>query len=182
MLNLLELLTRFFRHLCASFRGINFSLDILSPEGVLFCGQCKEFSPGLLLQYHRVYILTQALVSTTTRGTEWGCTKETGMATWKAVGRSIVEHGAPVFTPSASETSIARLHTVQNGNWLPQDGLLIPSAPGMQHSSYTPPHASTLSCPGSSQPRLRQPRVQADSQDQSTSTQKEEGNTDTAAT
>lgn len=47
-------------------------------------------------------------------GTSWGQQKETLEISYKAIGRSIINYAAPVWTPNLSETNYKRLQTVQN--------------------------------------------------------------------
>jgi hypothetical protein len=48
-------------------------------------------------------------------GTSWGQQKETLVATYKALGRSLINYAAPVWTPVASNASFGQLQRAQNG-------------------------------------------------------------------
>jgi hypothetical protein len=47
-------------------------------------------------------------------GTDWGQQKETLLVTFKAIGRSITNYGAPIWSPVASDTSVKKLQVAQN--------------------------------------------------------------------
>lgn len=47
-------------------------------------------------------------------GTGWGCTKEVLLTTYKAISRSVLNYGAPIFTPSLSQSRWRDLQTKQN--------------------------------------------------------------------
>ena len=47
-------------------------------------------------------------------GTEWGCDKETLTITYKAIGRSIINYAAPIYTPYITDTHWNRLQRTQN--------------------------------------------------------------------
>ena len=47
-------------------------------------------------------------------GSSWGQDKETLIITYKAIGRSVLEYGAPIWSPIISDSSWNRLQTVQN--------------------------------------------------------------------
>ncbi len=47
-------------------------------------------------------------------GTDWGKSKETIVNTYKAIGRSVLNYGAPVWTPSLSATNWGELQRAQN--------------------------------------------------------------------
>ena len=47
-------------------------------------------------------------------GTNWGQQKETLLMTYKALGRSIANYGAPVWSINASETNIGKIQRAQN--------------------------------------------------------------------
>ena len=47
-------------------------------------------------------------------GTQWGQDKETMLLTYKAVGRSTLEYGAPIWAPALSDTHWTNMQTVQN--------------------------------------------------------------------
>ena len=47
-------------------------------------------------------------------GTSWGQQKETLLMTYKAVGRSIVDYAAPVWSTNASNTSMEKIQVAQN--------------------------------------------------------------------
>ena len=47
-------------------------------------------------------------------GTKWGKSKEIIVNTYKAIGRSVINYAAPVWTPSLSKTNWDRLETTQN--------------------------------------------------------------------
>ena len=47
-------------------------------------------------------------------GTEWGCDKETMTNTYKTIGRSQLEYGAPIWSPLIKESLMDSLQTVQN--------------------------------------------------------------------
>jgi hypothetical protein len=47
-------------------------------------------------------------------GTTWGAQKETLLATYKAIGRSVAEYAVPIWGPNASETHWKRLNAAQN--------------------------------------------------------------------
>ena len=47
-------------------------------------------------------------------GTNWGQQKETLLMTYKAVGRSIANYAAPVWSINASETNIGKIQRAQN--------------------------------------------------------------------
>ena len=50
----------------------------------------------------------------TLAGTSWGQHKETLLMTYKAVGRSIADYAAPVWSTNASNTSIEKIKVAQN--------------------------------------------------------------------
>ena len=50
----------------------------------------------------------------TLAGTTWGQQKETILLTYKALGRSIANYAAPVWSTNASNTSIGKIQTAQN--------------------------------------------------------------------
>ena len=47
-------------------------------------------------------------------GTSWGQQKETLLMTYKAVGRSIADYAAPVWSTNASNTSMEKIQVAQN--------------------------------------------------------------------
>ena len=47
-------------------------------------------------------------------GTTWGQQKETILMTYKAIGRSVANYGAPVWSTNASATSIGKIQIAQN--------------------------------------------------------------------
>ena len=47
-------------------------------------------------------------------GTSWGQQKETLLMTYKAIGSSIANYAAPVWSPNASSTSLKKIQTAQN--------------------------------------------------------------------
>ena len=47
-------------------------------------------------------------------GTTWGQQKETILMTYKAIGRSVANYGAPVWSTNASVTSIGKIQIAQN--------------------------------------------------------------------
>jgi hypothetical protein len=47
-------------------------------------------------------------------GTTWGKTKETIMTTYKAIGRSVINYAAPVWTPNVSDSRWNELQAAQN--------------------------------------------------------------------
>ena len=47
-------------------------------------------------------------------GTNWGCSKETLSTTYKAIGRSVLNYAAPVWTPNLSDTNWKFLQRKQN--------------------------------------------------------------------
>ena len=47
-------------------------------------------------------------------GTSWGQQKETLLSTYKAIGRSIINYAAPVWSPNASNTSFGHIQVAQN--------------------------------------------------------------------
>ena len=47
-------------------------------------------------------------------GTTWGQQKETILMTYKVIGRSVANYGAPVWSTNASATSIGKIETAQN--------------------------------------------------------------------
>jgi len=47
-------------------------------------------------------------------GSTWGCDKETLILTYKSVGRSVLEYGAPIWSPIISNSNWSRLQTTQN--------------------------------------------------------------------
>ena len=47
-------------------------------------------------------------------GTTWGQQKETILLTYKAIGRSVANYGAPVWSTNASATSIGKIQIAQN--------------------------------------------------------------------
>ena len=47
-------------------------------------------------------------------GTNWGCSKETLSTTYKAIGRSVLNYAAPVWTPNLSDTNWKFLQRRQN--------------------------------------------------------------------
>ena len=47
-------------------------------------------------------------------GTTWGQQKETTLMTYKAIGKSVANYGAPVWSTNASVTSIGKIQIAQN--------------------------------------------------------------------
>jgi hypothetical protein len=47
-------------------------------------------------------------------GTKWGQQKETLLVTYRAIGRSVINYAAPVWTPMLADSHFARLQTAQN--------------------------------------------------------------------
>ena len=47
-------------------------------------------------------------------GTNWGQQKETLLLTYKALGRSIANYAAPVWSTNASDNSLGKIHRTQN--------------------------------------------------------------------
>lgn len=47
-------------------------------------------------------------------GSNWGQQKETLITTYKAIGRSVAEYGAPIWSPQLSDTGWNKLQVVQN--------------------------------------------------------------------
>ena len=47
-------------------------------------------------------------------GQDWGCAKETLQVTYKAIGRSVLNYGAPIWTPSLSKTKWQHLQVQEN--------------------------------------------------------------------
>ena len=47
-------------------------------------------------------------------GSTWSCNKETLLATYQAIGRSILSYCCPVWTPSPMDTNWSRLQLAQN--------------------------------------------------------------------
>ena len=47
-------------------------------------------------------------------GSTWGCDKETLLATYQAIGRSILSYCCPVWTPSPMDTNWSQLQRAQN--------------------------------------------------------------------
>ena len=47
-------------------------------------------------------------------GTDWGQDKETLITTYKSIGRSVLEYGAPIWTPIICAENWTKLQTVQN--------------------------------------------------------------------
>ena len=67
--------------------------------------------------------------------TTWGQQKETILMTYKAIGRSVANYGAPVWSANASTTSIGKIQIAQN------EALRIPGSvpgprPGMPQHHY----------------------------------------------
>ena len=48
-------------------------------------------------------------------GTSWGQQKETLLITYKAVGRSIINYAAPVWSPNLHDTNYRKIQYTQNG-------------------------------------------------------------------
>ena len=48
------------------------------------------------------------------RGTSWGQQKETLLMTYKAVGRSIINYAAPVWSPNLHDTNYRKIQYTQN--------------------------------------------------------------------
>lgn len=44
----------------------------------------------------------------------WGKSKETILTTFKAIGKSIINYAAPIWTPQASKTSLDKIQVCQN--------------------------------------------------------------------
>lgn len=61
-------------------------------------------------------------------GSAWGQDKETLIITYKAVARSMLEYGAPIWSPIISDTSWARLQSVQNQGLRTATGCLLMSS------------------------------------------------------
>ena len=53
-------------------------------------------------------------VSKALAGSTWGCDTETLLATYQAIGRSILSYCCPVWTPSLKDTNWSRLQQAQN--------------------------------------------------------------------
>ena len=47
-------------------------------------------------------------------GNDWRCTKETLGVTYKAIGKSVINYGAPIWAPTLSDTNWKHLQTQQN--------------------------------------------------------------------
>ena len=47
-------------------------------------------------------------------GTSWGCTKETLSTSYKAIGRSVINYAAPIWTPDVSQSNWNTLQSKQN--------------------------------------------------------------------
>ena len=47
-------------------------------------------------------------------GTSWGQSKETILSTYKTIGRSVANYGAPVWSPNLSDTNFKKIQTAQN--------------------------------------------------------------------
>jgi len=47
-------------------------------------------------------------------GTTWGCSKETLLSTWKAIGKSTINYGCPIYGPSLSQSSWDDIQVDQN--------------------------------------------------------------------
>ena len=47
-------------------------------------------------------------------GNDWGCSTGTLTVTYKAIGRSVLNYGAPIWSPSISNTNWSNFHIQQN--------------------------------------------------------------------
>ena len=47
-------------------------------------------------------------------GTTWGCSKETLNTTFKAIGRSVINYAAPIWTPTISQTNLKKIQMKKN--------------------------------------------------------------------
>ena len=74
--------------------------------------------PSLLFNKHSQYVteivsgrnnILKALA-----GTSWGQQKETLLMTYKAVGRSIINYAAPVWSPNLHDTNYRKIQYTQN--------------------------------------------------------------------
>lgn len=61
-------------------------------------------------------------------GTSWGQDKETLLITYKAVVRSTLEYGTPIWSPTISPTSWTKLQTIQNQGLRTASGCLLMSS------------------------------------------------------
>ena len=77
-----------------------------------------HFDPHLNFAQHARETASRALsrlrILKALAGTTWGQQKETLMITQRALIKSVIQYGAPVWFPNASRSSIAKLQVVQN--------------------------------------------------------------------
>ena len=57
---------------------------------------------------------TRNNIMKTIAGSDWGCTKETLSGTYKAIGRSVLNYGAPIRASTISNANWNHLQTQQN--------------------------------------------------------------------
>ena len=90
-------------------QSVTSSRGVKSKARIIHTGvpQGSKLSPTLF----RFYI---ADVLKALAGTNWGQQKETLLMTYKALGRSIANYAAPVWSINASETNIGKIQRAQN--------------------------------------------------------------------
>ena len=74
--------------------------------------------PSLSLNKHSQYVAERVSgrnnIFKALAGTSWGQQKETLLMTYKAVGRSIINHAAPVWSPNLHDTNYRKIQYTQN--------------------------------------------------------------------
>ena len=102
---------------------------ILIGDSHLPLAQCPNIlgvylDTSLSFNKHSVYVAERVSsrnnILKTLAGTSWGQQKETLMMTYKAVGRSIINYAAPVWSTNIRDTNYTN-EALRIANWLSQD-------------------------------------------------------------
>ncbi|XP_039952139.1 uncharacterized protein LOC120769284 [Bactrocera tryoni] len=99
--------------------------------GVTFDSLCS-FSPHTTVIIAKVQSRNKILKSLS--GSTWGKDKETLMATYKAIGRPVLDYAAPIWSPGCSGTQMRKLQTCQNTALRTTTGCLLMSPIEHLHS------------------------------------------------
>ena len=79
---------------------------------------CLHRDPSLLFNKHSQYVAERVSgrnnILKALAGTSWGQQKETLLMTYKAVGRSIINYAAPVWSPNLHDTNYRKIQYTQN--------------------------------------------------------------------
>ncbi|XP_049316938.1 uncharacterized protein LOC125779709 [Bactrocera dorsalis] len=105
--------------------------------GVTLDSLCS-FSPHTTAIIAKVQSRNKILKSLT--GSTWGKDKETLLATYKAIGRLVLNYAAPIWSPGCSGTQMRKLQTCQNTALRTTTGCLL-------KSSIEPLHSETRMLP-----------------------------------